>query len=131
MTQCFLAAGGHYRQRQAAIAARLDPHIASAVIFEGVDPEAGTAGVPGFFPAPSSTLITVSIAIGCPCCDGGLVMRVTLDRMLQRHPEQLYISLAHPAHLPHLQAYLETPPYKARVTLAPVLDCDHEVPAKT
>ena len=122
MTLCTLAAGGHYRQRQAAIAARLDPRITSAVIFEGVDRDDVIANRPANFPSPSTNLRIVAIATGCPCCDGGLVMRVTLNRMLQRRPAQLYISLADSTHLTHLQAYLSEPPYAERVTLAPVLD---------
>lgn len=130
MTLCILVAGGHYRQRQAAIAARIDPRIASAVIFEGVDRDEVIAGAPALFPSASPALVIASIAIGCPCCDGGMVMRVTLNRLLQRRPAQLYISLANPAHLGHLQAYLSTPPYAERVTLAVALDCGHDAALK-
>ena len=130
MTLCILVAGGHYRRRQAAIAARLDSRITSAVIFEGIDRDDDLAGMRTTFPLPSTNLRTTSIAVGCPCCDGGMVMRVTLDRMLQRRPAQLYISLASPAHLVHLQTYLAAAPYAARVTLAPALDCDPESPTQ-
>lgn len=123
MTLCILAAGGNYQQRQAAIAASLDPMVTSAVIFEGVDRTPASPGMPENFPAASGKLRISSIAVGCPCCDGGMVMRVTLNRMLQQHPAQLFISLANAAHLPHLQAYLSAPPYADRVTLAPILDC--------
>ncbi len=122
MTHCILAAGGHYRQRRAAIAARLDPLVACAVIFEGIDPDHAAGHAAGDFPPASTNLRIVIIATGCPCCDGGMVMRVSLNRMLQRRPARLFISLADSSHLTHLQAYLSAPPYADFVTLAPVLD---------
>ena len=124
MTVCALAAGGDYRQRQAAIAARLDPLVMSAVIFEGIDPDHASGHAADAFPAASTNLRIVTIAIGCPCCDGGMVMRVSLNRMLQQRPARLFISLADPTHLTHLQQYLSAPPYADFVTLAPVLDLD-------
>ena len=124
MTSCILVAGGHYRQRQAAIAARLDAGVDSAVIFEGIDQGGFTGVQPAIFPPESASLRITTIAVGCPCCDGGMVMRVTLNRMLQRHPVQLFISLADAAHLAHLQAYLAAPPYADLVTLAPAIDFD-------
>lgn len=124
MTLCYLVAGGNYQQRQAAIAACLDPLVTSAVIFEGVNPHHSGVDVADDFPPASTNLRIVTIAIGCPCCDGGMVMRVTLNRMLQRRPAQLFISLADATHLAHLQAYLTAPPYADLVTLAPVLDPD-------
>lgn len=122
MTSCILVAGGRYRQRQAAIAARLDAGVNSAVIFEGMDQGGATGIDPAIFPPGSANLRITTIAVGCPCCDGGMVMRVTLNRMLQRRPAQLFISLADAAHLAHLQAYLAAPPYADLVTLAPAVD---------
>ena len=124
MTSCILVAGGRYRQRQAAIAARLDAGINSAVIFEGIDQGDASNTRPVIFPPESTNLRIATIAVGCPCCDGGMVMRVTLNRMLQRRPVQLFISLADAAHLAHLQAYLAAPPYAELVTLAPAVDLD-------
>jgi hypothetical protein len=48
-------------------------------------------------------------------------MRVTLDRFLRTRPAALYISLADPHHLAHLQQFLSSPPYAGLLRLTPVL----------
>jgi hypothetical protein len=135
MIRCTLVAGGTAAQRLAAIAAGIDPAQTTAVIAEG--PQDG-AGLPGAIGAsdrasePASHragdpaigagwLRLAVIAAGCPHCDAGLVMRVTLDRILRQRPAALYISLADPHHLEHLQQFLSSAPYASLLRLAPVL----------
>jgi hypothetical protein len=119
MTACTLVAGGSSAARHAAIAAHIDPHVSTAVILEGLhaaeSPLANTPATP--------LLHVTTIAVGCPCCSDGLVMRVTLDRMLRRRPDALYVSLADATHVPHLAQFLSAPPYAALVSLCPVVIC--------
>lgn len=120
MTACTLVAGGNGTQRQAAIAARIDPQVSTAVILEGLH----DAGSPLASAIATPLLQVTTIAVGCPCCGDGLVMRVNLDRVLRRQPAALYVSLADATHVPHFQQYLSAPPYAALVSLCPVVDCD-------
>ncbi len=62
-------------------------------------------------------LILTRIAPGCICCSGNLVMRVTLNRILRRHPDCIYISLAGSAHLPQIRQFLTLEPYAERLSL--------------
>ena len=122
MTCCTLVAGGTAAQRLAAIAACLDPTRTTAVIAEGLQAGSLPCAMALTDPASrSAPLRMTTIATGCPHCDDGLVMRVTLDRVLRHPPALLYISLADQQHLPHLQQFLSAPPYDILVTLAPVL----------
>ena len=117
MISCTLVAGGSAVARQAAVIERLDPAIPTAIIFEGIHPVH-----PAFAdPARPSPLLTTTIAPDCPCCGAGLVLRVTLDRMVNRRPQQLFICLANTEHLPHLQQFLGEPPYADRLSLTPVI----------
>lgn len=123
MTVCTLVTGGNAAAREAAIAGLIDPQAPTAVIVEGVDrgAQAGTSRLA----SAGFTLVRVdTIAVGCPCCDNGMVMRVTLDRALHRRPTYLFVSLAQAAHLPHLQQFLLTPPYAALVSLTDPVSCD-------
>lgn len=117
MISCTLVAGGSGPGRQAAIASRLDPVVPSAVIFEGMHPQHPAFQDPSR-PAP---LFVSTIAPDCPCCGAGLVLRVTLDRMIQRRPSTLFISLADVRHLSHLQQYLIVPPYSNLLGLTPAI----------
>ena len=62
------------------------------------------------------------IAPGCLCCAGNLVLRVTLNRILRRHPERLYIGLASTEHLDQLRSWLRSSPYDQLLVLTPDLD---------
>jgi len=53
----------------------------------------------------------VRIAPGCICCTGNLTMKVTLNRILRQHPQQLYLSLADSRHLPQIRQFLQQEPY--------------------
>ena len=118
MIHCTLVAGSNAARREAAIAALVEPQLATAVILEGAQGDSGT-----LLASASDKLKVVSIVSGCPCCGDGLVMRVTLNRMLQQHPGHLFISLAEASHLPHLQQFLSRPPYVGLVHLAPAIHC--------
>ena len=61
------------------------------------------------------------IAPGCVCCTGNLVLRVTLNRVLRRRPERLYIGLASTEHLDQLRSWLQQPPYDQLLELTPDL----------
>ena len=61
------------------------------------------------------------IAPGCLCCTGNLVLRVTLNRILRRHPERLYIGLASTEHLDQLRSWLASAPYDQLLELTPEL----------
>ena len=117
MISCTLVAGATAGARQAAVIERLDAAIAAAVIFEGMHP-----AHPAFQdPARPAPLFVATIAPDCPCCGAGLVLRVTLDRMVRRRPRQLFICLADAGHLSHLQQFLREPPYARLLTLTPVI----------
>lgn len=112
-----LVSGGSYAQRESAIAAAIlsEPAAAtnavtSAVILEGL-PDGNHAL------QPSPTLQIQRIAPGCLCCIGNLVMRVTLNRILQRPPKRLYLGLADAAHREKLLEFLQQAPYLELLTL--------------
>ena len=117
MISCTLVAGGTGSARLAAIADRLDSALPTAVILEGIHP-----AHPAFQSSTRPTPLFLStIAPDCPCCGTGLVLRVTLDRMIQRRPGQLFISLANAVHLDHLQQFLSEPPYADWLHLTPAI----------
>ncbi|WP_025916668.1 hypothetical protein [Herminiimonas sp. CN] len=60
---------------------------------------------------------TARIAPGCMCCVGNLTLKVTLNRILRRAPQCLYISLAGAAHIGQLRAFLSRPPYDVLLRL--------------
>jgi hypothetical protein len=102
-----LVTGASAAQREQAIAARLQPACATAVILEG-------------FPDGASPLENLEhayrlkifrIAAGCLCCTGNLVMRVTLNRILRDPPQQLFLSIADASHIDALRNFLTTAPY--------------------
>lgn len=82
----------------------------SAVILEGL----GVATTP-LESGPG--LQVVRIAPGCLCCDGNLVLRVTLNRLLRQRPERLFIGLASSEHLDQLRSWLAAPPYDQLLAL--------------
>jgi hypothetical protein len=100
--------------REAAIGARLAPGQPTAVVLEGL-PDGRTQL------DPSDTLLIQRIAPGCLHCTGNLVLRVTLNRLLRRPPERLYIGLASMEHLDQLRSWLSAPPYDQLLELTPDL----------
>lgn len=97
-------AGARERLIAAQLDAATDATTTTAVLLEGL-PDGHTTLT------PSAHLLIARIAPGCLCCTGNLVLRVTLNRLLRRRPERLYIGLASTAHLDQLRSWLCTPPY--------------------
>jgi G3E family GTPase len=114
ITSVTLVTGATAASREAAIAVVLEPGQPAALILEGL-PSGNTM----LEQAPD--LDIVRIAPGCPCCVGNLTMRVTLNRMLRRHPARLYIGLASTDHLDNIRRFLAAPPYDALLRLTQVL----------
>lgn len=110
MTLTTLVTGATAQAREAAIAARLDAAVDTALILEGLP-----AGNPIL--AEAVGLRIFRIAPGCLCCTGNLTMRVTLNRLLRQPPERLFISLATPDHLDRLRGFLAAAPYDALLEL--------------
>lgn len=83
-----------------------------AVILEGM----GVAATPLL---SGDGLQVMRIAPGCLCCDGNLVLRVTLNRLLRQRPRRLFIGLANSEHLDQLRSWLAAPPYDQLLALGP------------
>jgi hypothetical protein len=111
-----LVTGPTARAREQLVAAQLAPGAPGcvAVLLEGL-PDGTT------ILTPSPTLLIERIAPGCLCCTGNLVLRVTLNRLLRRRPERLYIGLAPTGHLDQLRSWLQQPPYDQLLELTPDL----------
>lgn len=85
-----------------------------AVILEGL----GVAATP-LESGPG--LQVMRIAPGCLCCDGNLVLRVTLNRLLRQRPRRLILGLASSEHLDQLRSWLAAPPYDQLLALDPTV----------
>ena len=112
-----LVTGASAGARERLIAAHVADHPAAAacaVLLEGL-PDGHT------ILAPSPTVLIERIAPGCLCCTGNLVLRVTLNRLLRRRPERLYIGLATTEHLDQLRSWLCQSPYDQLLELTPDL----------
>jgi hypothetical protein len=112
VTLTTLVTGATAAARETAIAAALDTNADTALILEGLPSGAAEAGI--FTDHPS--LHIARIAPGCLCCTGNLTMRVTLNRILRRRPDHLYISLATDIHLEKIRAFLTQSPYDELLT---------------
>ncbi|MCS0596470.1 GTPase [Massilia agri] len=115
-----LVTGASAAQREEAIAALLaasppsSSGAFSAVILEGL--ASGSSPL-----LASSSVRLVRLAVGCPCCAGNLVLRVTLNRLLRQGPERLFIGLASSEHLDQLRSWLQEGPYDQLLALEPVV----------
>lgn len=119
MTVVTLVSGGTGAAREQAIAAHLDPQLASAAILEGLaDGQALLETAARELP-----LQVVRVAPGCPCCIGNLTMRVTLNRLLRQAPDRLYLSIADASHKPQIAAFLQAGQYQQHLQLGPELVC--------
>ncbi len=107
MTETTLVLGPNAAAREAAIALAAPP--GAAVLLEGMP--SGQDLLPG----------AMYIAAGCLCCAGNLVLRVSLNRILRKKPERLFIGLASAEHLETLRAWLGAHPYDALLCLTPDL----------
>jgi hypothetical protein len=116
-TPVTLVTGGTAGAREAAIVAALFNNIADAASDINRHPSIILEGMPhgtdSFADAAKRFphLTIVRIAPGCPCCNGNLTMRVTLNRILRHRPDALYISLATSTHLDQVRAFLTQDPY--------------------
>jgi hypothetical protein len=120
LTSVTLFTGKLAAQREAAIAARIDPAIATALILEGLasgKAELETLAAEAAFPL-------VRVAPACMCCVGNLTLRVHLNRLLRPAPQRLYISLASDEHIDKIRAFLSAPPYDGLLTLENTVDCN-------
>lgn len=105
-----LVVGADADARERAIARAVVPGQATAAILEGLP-----SGKPVL--VEHSLLSLARIAAGCPCCEGNLVLRVTLNRILRRKPARLFIGLTSGDHLPGLRAFLSAAPYSDLLAL--------------
>ncbi|MBA5605795.1 GTPase [Duganella sp. FT3S] len=113
----WLVTGAQAGAREAAIAAHLQPGLATTVILEGVtDGNSALADLADAADPPRS-LQVLRIAPGCLHCSGNLVLRVTLHRVLRLAPARLYISLATASHLDQLRSWLSGAPYGSLLAL--------------
>ena len=110
MTPTTLVIGATAQAREAAIASRLDTTVDTALILEGLP-----SGNPALAEQPG--LHISRIAPGCLCCTGNLAMRVTLNRILRKPPQQLFIGLATSDHVDNLRSFLAQAPYNALLEL--------------
>ena len=108
-------------ERENKIAAMLAPNSMNAVIIEAIANGNSKLGEID----QNENLIIQHIAPGCPCCIGNLTMRVTLNRLLRKSPQHLYISLASNEHLPTIREFLQTAQYKDLLTLQEECNCDN------
>lgn len=129
----FLVVGASAAAREQAIAALL-ANPSAVVSAPAVAPGAGAATSPefsavileglGVAATPLETgpgLQVVRIAPGCLCCDGNLVLRVTLNRLLRQRPGRLFLGLASSEHLDQLRSWLAAPPYDQLLALNPTV----------
>jgi G3E family GTPase len=123
MTATTLVYGGTADMREQAIAFRLDPLHVNVVISEGLAQDSIALDTWH----PREHLQVLRIAPGCPCCTGNLTMRVTLNRILRRPPQQLYLSLASPKHLPQIKTFLQDTQYQSLLSLQADIDCERGV----
>ncbi|HJU71969.1 MAG TPA: GTPase [Paucimonas sp.] len=116
-----LVTGAHAAAREAAIAARIVPGTATALLLEGL-PD----GIDRFAHAADWPQLRITrIAPGCFCCIGNLTMQVTLNRLLRQRPAYLFISMIATPHLVRVQEWLRQPPYATLLTLAETMHCDN------
>ncbi|MGH8806466.1 MAG: GTPase [Noviherbaspirillum sp.] len=119
-----LVVGATATAREAAIAAALDTSIDTALILEGL-PD-GSSRLDAL--SALSAIHIVRIAPGCLCCTGNLTMRVSLNRILRRHPTRLYIGVATFEHLDRIRGFLTQTPYDGLLQLTQDLHAYSRVP---
>lgn len=115
MTLTTLVAGSNSVQLEAAVGRALcsDPqkYQTAVLIAEGL-PQGMEIE-----PIPNGLNEIIRLAPGCMCCTGNLALRVTLNRVLRRRPDRLFISIANAEHLSHLHAFLLQPSYQPYLSL--------------
>ncbi len=119
MTILTLVHGGNRLARESAIAAALKRGRDNAAIVEGL--VGSDSPLDALAAANEVRLFRVSPA--CPCCSGNLTMRVTLNRVLRRPPDYLYLSLADTAHKASVLNFLKEDQYRSLLELGDEVDC--------
>lgn len=122
-TTATLVLGGRAHAREAAIAMCINPNIRTVVILEGLPDGKDESPL-----TATTNLQIIRIAVGCMCCAGNLVMRVTLNRVLREHPASLYISVANQEHIEQLRFGLTHEPYDALLSFNDDINCDRATP---
>lgn len=120
MTLMTLVYGGTPSDREKAIASAATA-TGTSVIIEGLPDGAGLLEDL----AAASKLQLQRIAPGCPCCHGNLTVRVMLNRMLRRAPQQIYLGIADASHLQTIREFLQEDQYRERLLLDTEIDCSH------
>ncbi|MFM7633512.1 MAG: GTPase [Betaproteobacteria bacterium] len=120
MTVVTLVLGGTQDARERAIATAIPKNFLCAAIIEGLP--SGINALDQL--APELELEVARVAPGCPCCTGNLTVRVTLNRLLKRTPQQLYLSLLDATHRESVLAFLQEPQYRDRLVIGPDLRCE-------
>jgi hypothetical protein len=118
MTLMTLVYGGSPGDREKAIAS-IAPATGASVIIEGLPDGAGLLDDL----AAASKVQLRRIAPGCPCCHGNLTVRVMLNRMLRKAPQQIYLGIADASHLQKIREFLQEDQYRERLTLDTEIDC--------
>ena len=113
-----LVYGGSPGDREKAIAS-IAPATGASVIIEGLPDGAGLLDDL----AAASKVQLRRIAPGCPCCHGNLTVRVMLNRMLRKAPQQIYLGIADASHLQKIREFLQEDQYRERLTLDTEIDC--------
>lgn len=107
-----LVAGSSYSQRETWICNQLSASSKSAILLEGLP--SGEQVLPS---GPSQGIILERIASGCFCCAGNMVLRVVLNRLIRQRPEQIFIAISQPEHLPSLRDFLSSVNYAELLAL--------------
>lgn len=108
-----LVFGASAEARERTIAAQLTPGSRAALILEGFPDGKKIHDLHEKFPH----VVIERIASGCVCCTGNIVMRVTLNRIIRKNPERLYLSIASHSHTKQIKNFLSSPPYDALLAI--------------
>tara|TARA_R110001599_G_scaffold64023_4_gene179503 strand:+ start:186548 stop:186961 length:414 start_codon:yes stop_codon:yes gene_type:complete len=122
-TTATLVFGGRASAREEAIAMCVDPNIRTVIILEGLPDGKDDSAL-----LATDNLQIIRIAVGCMCCAGNLVMRVTLNRVLRDKPAHLYISVENQEHIEQLRFCLTHEPYDALLSFNQDINCDRATP---
>jgi hypothetical protein len=120
MTETTIVYGSSNKDREHAIASRLNKTINNIVIAEGI---ANSTSILANM-AEQNICQVFRIAPGCPCCTGNLTMRVTLNRILRQPPQAIYLCLASSTHLQEIRKFLQDPQYVNLLSLTEDINCE-------
>lgn len=91
------------------------PHQRSAILLEGLSDGKSLLVM-------DDKTIVARIAAGCLCCSNNMIMRIHLNRLIQKKPQQLFLSLSTDTHLEQIKQFLAAPSYLNILKLAKVLN---------